>query len=87
MINTESTPDKWQEEYNQILANVKPGLNQLIVHPAIDNAEMKAVSKNHPDFGSAWRQRDLDIILSDEFKENLKKNNIYLIGWKDIKNL
>ena len=70
-----------------MIENVKPGLNLLIVHLAIDNAEMQAVSKNHPDFGSAWRQRDYDCMVSDEFRELLEKNNIYPITWKEIKEL
>ena len=66
---------------------MKPGLNQLIVHIAIDNDEMKAVSKGHDDYGSAWRQHDLDFVLSNEFKELLKANNIIPIGWRQIRDL
>jgi len=85
MINSGEYPDKWNELYNQIIMDLKPGLNQLIVHVAIDNDEMQAVTIDHPDFGSAWRQRDLDYIVSKEFKSILKKNNIYCISWKEIK--
>ena len=87
MITASTSPSAWQETYKQIIENIKPGLNLLIVHLAIDNAEMQAISKNHPDFGSAWRQRDYDCMVSDEFKTLLEKNNIYTITWKEIKEL
>ncbi len=59
----------------------------MIVHLAIDNDEMQAISKGHDDYGSAWRQNDLDLISSTEFKDLLKSNNIILIGWKQIRDL
>jgi hypothetical protein len=66
---------------------MSPGLSQLIVHVAIDNAEMQSVAINHPDFGSAWRQNDLVMLSSNEFRELLRKNDIQLVGWKEIKEL
>jgi predicted glycoside hydrolase/deacetylase ChbG (UPF0249 family) len=77
-------PDKWKEFYNQAIQNLKPGLNEIIFHLAYDNDEMKAITIDHPDFGAAWRQRDLDYVTSDEFKNLLKQNNIHLITWGDI---
>ncbi|HEY6975584.1 MAG TPA: polysaccharide deacetylase family protein [Chitinophagaceae bacterium] len=76
--------DKWKEFYNQAIQNLKPGLNEIIFHLAYDNDEMKAITIDHPDFGSAWRQRDFDYVTSDEFKNLLKQNDIHLITWGDI---
>ena len=77
----------WGEAYGQMLEMAVPGLNQLIVHLSVDNAEMQAVAVNHPAFGSAWRQRDLDFVTSREFKEMLKKYDIQLISWEDIRSV
>jgi predicted glycoside hydrolase/deacetylase ChbG (UPF0249 family) len=77
----------WIDPYRQALKEMKPGLNQMIVHLAEDNDEMKAISVNHDDYGSAWRQKDLDLVLSQEFKNLIKENNIILIGWREISNL
>jgi hypothetical protein len=63
------------------------GLNQMIVHPAIDNEEMQAISKWHNDYGSTWRQNDLDLVSSKEFRDLLTSNHIILIGWKQISDL
>ena len=48
---------------------------------------MKAITIDHPDYGSAWRQRDLDYATSDDFKKILKANNIYLVTWGDIQKI
>jgi hypothetical protein len=45
---------------------------------------MQAVTIDHPDFGSAWRQNDFDYVTSDELKWQLKENNIILVSWGDI---
>ncbi len=76
--------DKWKEFYNQTIQNLKPGLNEIIFHLAFDNDEMKAIAVDHPDFGAAWRQRDFNYVTSNEFKNLLKQNGIYLITWGDI---
>jgi hypothetical protein len=85
MIEPQMVTGKWIDAYKKGITELKPGLNQIIVHLAFDNDEMKAICKGHPDFGSAWRQNDLDLVLSSEFKEALKANNIILIGWKQVR--
>ncbi len=47
----------------------------------------RTISKGHDDYGSAWRQKDLDLVLSKEFRDLIKANNIILIGWKQIRDL
>ena len=75
----------WAEAYGEMLERVVPGLNQLIVHVAYDDEEMQAVAVNHPAFGSAWRQKDLEFVLSEEFQSMLREHQIHLVGWKEIK--
>ncbi len=87
MLNEQKPGISWLEAYAEMVEKMGPGLNQLIVHVAIDNAEMQSVAINHPDFGSAWRQNDLDLLSSKKFRELLKKNDIQLVGWKEIKEL
>jgi predicted glycoside hydrolase/deacetylase ChbG (UPF0249 family) len=78
---------KWIDPYIKAVGEMKPGLNDIIVHLAVDNPEMQAITKGHDDYGSAWRQNDLDMVLSDEFKDILKRNNIILITWRQIKDV
>lgn len=87
MLEPKMITGKWIDAYKKGIETMKPGLNDMIVHLAIDNDEMQAISKGHDDYGSAWRQHDLDLISGTEFKDLLKSNHIILIGWKQIRDL
>ncbi len=78
---------KWKEFYLDAIKNLKPGLTELIVHLGHDDAELQAVTVDHPDYGSAWRQRDYDAITSPEFKKTLQDNHVILVRWSDLKKL
>jgi hypothetical protein len=80
-------PEEWREGYVEVIRGLKPGLNELIVHLGYDDAELQAITVNHPDFGSAMRQRDFDAITSPEFKKALEENHVILIGWKDLRKI
>ena len=71
--------------YSNGIKNLKPGLTYLIIHTAYDDAEMKAVTIDHPDWGAAWRQEDFNFFTSAECQKLLKENNIYVITWKEIR--
>ncbi len=77
--------DSWDELYDRLLDGVQPGLNEIIVHLAFDNAEMQAIMVDHPAFGSEWRQKDFDYIMSDKLSQKLEANNIYLVSYREIK--
>jgi predicted glycoside hydrolase/deacetylase ChbG (UPF0249 family) len=87
MLDANMITGKWIDAYKKGIEAMKPGLNEMIVHLAIDNDEMQAISKGHKDYGSAWRQHDLDLVSGPEFKELLKTNHIILIGWRQIRDL
>ena len=76
---------QWKEFYDQQIRKLTPGLNELIVHLAYDEAEFQAVTIDHPDFGAAWRQRDFNYVTSEGFKELLKKENVKVVTWGDVK--
>ncbi len=79
--------NEWRDFYVNAVKNLKPGLTEMIVHLGHDDAELQAVTLDHPDYGSAWRQRDYDVITSPEFKKALRENNAILVKWKDLKEL
>ena len=85
MANPSVRPSEWHDFYVNAVKNLKPGLTEMIVHLGHDDAELQAVTLDHPDFGSAWRQRDYDIVTSSEFRKALDENHIILIKWKDLK--
>ena len=79
--------ENWNSFYTNIIKNLQPGLNEIIVHVAYDDAESQAVMINHPDFGPEWRQRDLDYVLSEEFRNALKENNVKLVTYREVQKL
>ena len=87
MLDAKSVTPNWIDAYKTAIETLKPGLNQIIVHLDVDNDEMRSICKGHDDYGSAWRQHDLDVVTSPEFKNLLKQNHVVLIGWKQIRDL
>ncbi len=87
MATPDVKPDRWKDFYLNAIKNLKPGLTYLIVHLGHDDAELQAVTVDHPDYGSAWRQRDLDVVSSPEFKKALQDNHIVLVKWRDLQKL
>ncbi len=85
MMAADDSTKSWSEAYGEIFATMGPGLNQLIVHLAIDDSEMQAIAANHPDFGSNWRQKDLDFVTGQEFRELLAAHDIKLVAWDQVR--
>lgn len=76
--------DKWKDFYLNAIAGLKPGLTEMIVHLGRDDAELQAITVNHEPYGSAWRQRDYDVVTSAEFRKALQDNHVILVKWKDL---
>ena len=79
--------DQWKEFYFGAIKNLKPGLTEMIVHLGHDDAELQAVTVDHEPYGSAWRQRDYDIVTSQAFRQALKDNNVTLVTWRQVQTL
>ena len=77
-------PFDWMRAYQQLLAPLPLGVYQLIVHLGYDDAEMRGATWDHPDWGAAWRQADLDLVKSGAFQRFLKAQGFVLITWKDL---
>ena len=77
-------PEKWADWYEQALAPLKPGVYVMTVHLAYDDDEMRGATWDHPDWGSAWRQHDLDMVSSDGFRKFLAGQKFVLITYRDL---
>jgi len=77
-------PDAWLNYYTHILRTLPSGVSELIVHLAHDDAEMQAVTVDHPDYGSAWRQRDFEVMTSPQFRKALEENHVVLTNWRKL---
>lgn len=87
MANPAVHAKEWRDFYVNAVKNLKPGVTEMIVHLGHDDDELQAVTLDHPDFGSAWRQRDYDFVTSAEFKKALDENQVILVKWKELKKL
>jgi chitin disaccharide deacetylase len=80
-------PSGWTDYYVNLVKNLQPGVTEIFVHLAHDDAETEAVTVDHPNWGAAWRQREVEAVSSPAFHRALEDNHIILIGWRDIKKL
>lgn len=71
--------------YRQVLKSVKPGVSLLLIHPSENTREMQAITAGHPDYGSSWRAEDFDFFSSKKCKKIIRKLNIQLITWREIR--
>lgn len=76
-----------KDYYKQVFENMVNGLNIVLIHPAFDDLEMKGITFNHPNFGSKWRQIDFESFTSKDMEAKIRKNNIQLITWNDIRKI
>lgn len=84
--NPEIYSSKGMENYYQeVLNELKPGLSVILIHLAVNNEEMMAVTKEHPDWGSQWRQDDLDFFTSNKARKLIEDNNITLVTWRELR--
>ncbi len=83
-IGPEVAPEGWADFYANVIRNLEPGVTELIVHIAYDDEEMRSITVDHPNWGSAWRQRDFDFLTSDAFRDLLQANGVKLVTWREI---
>jgi len=74
----------WPAAYEKMLASLPAGVYELIVHLAYDDDEMRGATSDHPDWGAAWRQSDLDLVRSTRFRDFLRSHGFVLVKWSDL---
>jgi predicted glycoside hydrolase/deacetylase ChbG (UPF0249 family) len=84
MLPGEAVKGDWKTMYTDFIKALTPGLNEIVVHLSYDNEEMQGIAQGQEDYGSAWRQKDLDLVTSDSFKKLLRDNHIQLVTWRQI---
>lgn len=77
-------PDQWLDAYKKMLTPLAPGVYELIVHLGHDDDEMRGATPDHPNWGAAWRQSDLDLVKSAAFQDFLKQQQFHLITWREL---
>jgi predicted glycoside hydrolase/deacetylase ChbG (UPF0249 family) len=75
---------EWRAAYEKVLAPLGPGVYELIVHLGHAGDEMQGATSDHPDWGAAWRQADLDLVRSQEFQRFLTDQGFILVNWRQL---
>jgi hypothetical protein len=83
-VPTGLAPGEWSGAYRKMLGALGPGVYILIVHLASDDAEMRAATRGHVDFGAAWRQSDYDLVRDPAFRSFLTDEGFVLVGWREL---
>ncbi|HEU4435627.1 MAG TPA: polysaccharide deacetylase family protein [Pyrinomonadaceae bacterium] len=83
-INPAVAPADWGKFYTEAIKKLEPGVTEVVIHLAYDDAEMRGATADHPNWGAAWRQRDLEFFTSDAFRELLRDEKIKLITWREL---
>jgi predicted glycoside hydrolase/deacetylase ChbG (UPF0249 family) len=83
-IGPEIAPEQWSAFYRGAVENLQPGVTEFVIHPGLDDSELRAFSADRPTWGAAWRQRDFDFFTSNEFRTLLATHDIKLITWHEI---
>lgn len=75
--STELAPRR--EEYKEVIRNLKPGVNQIIVHLGLDRPEMHAIT-------GSWlaRYNDFRIFTDSQMKDFIERQDVKLIGWEKL---
>jgi hypothetical protein len=74
----------WAAWYKTTLASLPPGVYEMIVHLAYDDDEMRGATRDHPEWGAAWRQLDFNLVRSADFQGFLHSQGFILITWKQL---
>lgn len=65
--------------YAEAIRRLKPGITQIILHPAYDTEELQAIAGSH-----ARRYRDFQVFTDPEMAELLRQEGIRRITWREI---
>ena len=83
-ITPVETPARWFRWYELAIRGAPLGVSQIVVHPGYDDPELRALTEGAEAWASAWRQRDLYVLLGDDFRRELSERNVTLIGWRNV---
>ncbi len=73
-------PENKMEEIERFFKSATPGLTHFITHPALDTPELRTITPH-------WKGRvaDYEALASVDFKALIKKYNVQLLGYKELR--
>lgn len=71
--------------YSMVIKSLKPGLSCILVHPALNDTDLQAITLGRVNHGAEWRQADHDFFTSAYCRRLIAENNIHMVTWKEIR--
>lgn len=72
--------------YSNVFNTLGSGINVLLIHTALNDSELQAMTIGQVNWGADWRQQDFNFFTSKACADLLKKNNIKMVTWREIQN-
>ncbi|HEY2722876.1 MAG TPA: polysaccharide deacetylase family protein [Chitinophagaceae bacterium] len=85
MAGSQDFTNGMESYYTNVLKSLQPGVSEIIFHLGYDDAELKAATIDHVDYGAQWRQADFNFFTSEKCKTLLAEQNIHVITWREIR--
>ncbi|MEW6235141.1 MAG: polysaccharide deacetylase family protein [Candidatus Omnitrophota bacterium] len=83
LYSIKNTPVEEAENfYRNLIADLKPGVSELIIHPSKESDELQAITGSHKQ-----RNADFKIFTNPGMKQYIESQGVRLIGWKDLNKL
>lgn len=79
------SPEGWADYYESAIRSLKPGVSQIFIHVAFDDAETRAITAGHDGWNASWRQRDFDWVTSERLRGVLAETGTTVIGWRELR--
>lgn len=74
--------EKMKRKLLTLIKNIRPGITQLTIHPSKITKELKSVTDSYLERGIEYQ-----LLIDPDTKKVLKKENINLVSWKEIRDL
>jgi predicted glycoside hydrolase/deacetylase ChbG (UPF0249 family) len=83
-ISPDIPPAEWDSSYVDQIRALPEGVSELILHPALDSLDVRALTMDRVNWGAAWRWRDWKFVAGRRFRRLLREENIHLVTWRQI---
>jgi len=79
--------ESWKEFYLRRLREFSPGLIDIYIHPALDSEEIRGLQHKNPKKAESRVEQYQLLVHDPDFREAMKRPDIRIVGWRDIRNL
>ena len=75
-------PEDRVAQARQIFESLPPGLTHLVLHPAVDTPELRAIAPNWP-----GRVADYQAFTSPELRQFVRRSGLQIIGYRELRGM